>query len=105
MKRMSGCDDTVSTGRVVSLFLRMSCIKPHICFLFNLGYEPLSFIHSHAQDVQEGTIPNQSPRQGGGEKGDKRWYEALAGRMVREAPPEIGLLLRGRTVASNATSG
>ena len=41
-------------------FFCTSCNKLHVYFLSNLGQGgPQSSIHSHAQDVQEGAIPNQ----------------------------------------------
>ena len=50
-------------------FFCTSCNKLHVYFLSNLGQGgPLSSIHSNAQDVQEGAIPNQ-PR--GREQGRK----------------------------------
>ena len=53
-------------------FFCTSCNKLHVYFLSNLGQGgPLSSIHSNAQDVQEGAIPNQPPRQGAGEKGGR----------------------------------
>lgn len=54
-------------------FFCTSCNKLHVYFLSNLGQGgPQSSIHSHAQDVQEGAIPNQPPRQEAGEKGGKQ---------------------------------
>ena len=54
-------------------FFCTSCNKLHVYFLSNLGQGgPQSSIHSHAQDVQEGAIPNQPPRQGAGEKGGRQ---------------------------------
>ncbi len=53
-------------------FFCTSCNKLHVYFLSNLGQgRPPSSIHSHAQDVQEGAIPNQPPRQEAGEKGGR----------------------------------
>jgi len=52
-------------------FFCTSCNKLHVYFLSNLGQGgPSSFVHSHAQDVQEGAISKPAPSAGG--RGERR---------------------------------
>ena len=69
-----GCGD----GRGISASFLSARHATNYMFTFFLTWVREGRHHpfiSHAQDVQEGAIPNQPPRQGAGEKGGRQMTE------------------------------